>query len=123
MITAFGKALRKLRIDHGEVLKNMADRLQVSVSFLSAVENGKKSVPAKWIDQITEMYHLNPEESDFLRDLASDAATSVKIDFSISTRPQRKAALIFARDFSSISDEKAQKIISLLEEDDKLKGE
>ena len=42
MITSLGRFLRKLRIDQGEILKDMADKLGVSVSFLSAVENGKK---------------------------------------------------------------------------------
>ena len=42
MLTALGKFLRKLRIDNGEILKDMADKLGVTASFLSAVENGKK---------------------------------------------------------------------------------
>ena len=33
MVTEFGKVLRKIRIDHGEILKQMADRLNVSSSF------------------------------------------------------------------------------------------
>ena len=39
MLTSLGKFLRKLRIDRGEILKDMADKLGVTVSFLSAVEN------------------------------------------------------------------------------------
>ena len=42
MITAFGKFLRILRMDNGEILKTMAEKLEVTSSFLSAVENGKK---------------------------------------------------------------------------------
>ena len=44
MITPIGKFLRKLRIDTGEILKDMAEKLHVSPSFLSAVENGKKKI-------------------------------------------------------------------------------
>lgn len=39
MVTAFGKFLRILR----EILKDMAEKLNVTSSFLSAVENGKKN--------------------------------------------------------------------------------
>ena len=39
MLTNFGKALRKLRIDNNELLKDMALKLEVTVSYLSAVEN------------------------------------------------------------------------------------
>ena len=45
MLTSIGKFFRKLRIDEGEILKDMAEKLGVSVSFLSAVENGKKRMP------------------------------------------------------------------------------
>ena len=44
MITELGKHLRKIRIDHGEILKNMADKLGVTSSFLSAVEIGKRNM-------------------------------------------------------------------------------
>lgn len=42
MVTAFGKFCRKLRIDRGQIMLDMAESLQVSPAFLSAVENGKK---------------------------------------------------------------------------------
>lgn len=49
MLTSVGRFLRTLRIDHGEILKDMADVLGVSSAFLSAVENGKKKMPEGWI--------------------------------------------------------------------------
>jgi transcriptional regulator with XRE-family HTH domain len=45
MLTQLGIFLRKLRLDRGEILKDMAIKLNVSSSFLSAVENGKKRIP------------------------------------------------------------------------------
>ena len=46
-LKSLGKFFRKIRIDYGEILKNMADKLEV-VFFLSAVENGKKKMPSNW---------------------------------------------------------------------------
>ena len=46
MLTMLGKFLRKLRIDRNELLKDMAGKLDVTVSFLSSVENGKKKMPS-----------------------------------------------------------------------------
>ena len=37
MFSEFGKYLRTLRINNGELLKDMANNLQVSSAFLSAV--------------------------------------------------------------------------------------
>ncbi|MDM9986787.1 hypothetical protein QVL71_05985, partial [Bartonella henselae] len=46
MLTSFGQILRKLFcIDCSERLLDMADKLGVSVAFLSSVKIGKKSVP------------------------------------------------------------------------------
>ena len=50
MLTSIGRFLKKLRIDRGEILKDMAEKLDVTVSFLSAVENGKKHMPSAWND-------------------------------------------------------------------------
>ena len=48
MLTDLGRLLRKIRIDHGEILKDMANRFGVTASYLSAVENGKRAVPEAW---------------------------------------------------------------------------
>ena len=37
MLTKFGKELRKIRIEHDEILKDMADKLNVTAAYLSAV--------------------------------------------------------------------------------------
>ena len=42
MLTSIGKFLRKLRMSNGEILRDMAEALEVTSAFLSAVENGKK---------------------------------------------------------------------------------
>lgn len=49
MLTDLGRLLRKIRIDHGEILKDMANRFGVTASYLSAVENGKRAVPEAWV--------------------------------------------------------------------------
>lgn len=59
MLTPFGRFLRKLRIDQGELMKDMADKLGVTSSYLSAVEMGKKPVPTSWIGTLSEKYPLS----------------------------------------------------------------
>ena len=41
-ISEFAIFCRKLRLDNNQILKDMADVLGVSSSYLSAVENGKR---------------------------------------------------------------------------------
>lgn len=114
MITAFGKALRKIRIDKGEVLIDMATRLEVSSSFISALETGKKNIPAEFIEKVIHSYSLGDRDADTLKTAAKDSITAIKIGLSKADQPQREAALIFARDFNNLTDETAEQIIRLL---------
>ena len=117
MITKFGKLLRKIRIDHGEILKNMADKLEVSPAFLSAVEIGKKNVPKGWVERISSIYNLSPSETQALSLSAEDAVRSVKIDLLNASDTQRSVAIAFARSFDNMSEDTAKKIFNMMESD------
>ncbi len=114
MITAFGKELRKIRIDSNEVLRDMAQKLGVSSSFLSAVEVGRKNVPNGWCEKIASEYNLNDEQLALLQKLAEQSINTVKLNLQQANEVHRNVALVFARDFGSISDETAKKIINLV---------
>lgn len=118
-LTAFGKELRKIRIDRGEVLKDMADRLKVSSSFLSAVEIGRKNAPENWCSIIEQSYELSHEEGKKLQRLAKESVTSVKVPLYGSGEQKRQAALVFARDFSAMSEETAEKFIDFMKQERK----
>ena len=62
MATEFGKFLRKLRIDADETQGDMAKRLDVAQSFLSAVENGKKGISKVLCSKILDSYSLSLEQ-------------------------------------------------------------
>lgn len=115
MITEFGKYLRHLRIDRGEILKDMAGFLGVSTSFLSAVETGKKCVPLGWVDKIADHYSLTSRDREKLTDLADQSTNSVKLNLTESSEKQREAALVFARAFDNMPDEVAKKILQIVQ--------
>lgn len=119
MLTEFGKAIRKIRLDKGEILKDMAKRLSVSSAFLSAVENGRKNVPEKWIDQIIEFYQLDEEGQKKLKQAYFETRDSAAIfgleNMAKSSGTKRKAALVFTRTFENMSDETAEQILKVLQ--------
>lgn len=45
----------------------MAEKLDVSSSFLSAVENGKRDIPESWYEKMVDLYNLNEEKQDELK--------------------------------------------------------
>ena len=70
MLTRFGKQLRKIRIDRDQRLKDMAEQLNVTVAYLSAVENGNRVVPDSWVYTLSKKYELSEEETVSLQKAA-----------------------------------------------------
>ena len=114
MITEFGKALRKLRIDRGETLKIMADNLEMTSSYLSAIECGKRNIPTDLIERLTSIYKLDVNEQQELSVAYDKSLSSVAIELSESNDCKRDLALQFARKFDDIDDELANQIIKFL---------
>lgn len=69
MTTAFGKFCRKLRIDNNEIMKDMAEKLGVTASYLLAIEKGKRSIPTDWAEQIASLYELTEQQTKELINL------------------------------------------------------
>lgn len=114
MLTSIGRFLRKLRIDNGEILKDMAESLNVSSAFLSAVENGKKKMPESWIEKLESIYSFTAEQSDELQAAVIDTNNSIELNLQNATPSNKTLAISFAREFDSLDDETSQKILEIL---------
>ena len=68
-LTEFGKFLRKLRIDNGELLKDMAIKLNTTPAFLSMVETGRRSIPKKLEEEIEKSYSLSLKQKEELKNI------------------------------------------------------
>ena len=70
-MTPFGARLRTLRSDRGITLKHLAEALQVSTAYLSALEHGRRGSPsAGLVHQVNEFFGLIWDEADDLARLA-----------------------------------------------------
>ena len=105
MLTEFGRELRHIRIDRDEKLKDMAEKLSVTVAYLSAVENGKRNIPNGWIEMIADEYCLDDEYVQKLEKCAYDGKSEITLNFERATDGQRNLAYSFARKFKDLSDE------------------
>lgn len=114
MLTSFGKFCRKLRIDNGELLKDMAVKLGVTSSYLSAVENGKRNVPQKWINQITELYSLSASAEEDLRKAVQESQNTIKIDFKGFSKEDKNVLMALAREFKGLDENDRAKIKDIL---------
>ena len=114
MMTALGQFLRKLRIDQRELMKDMADKLGVSPSFMSSVENGKKSMPSAWNGKICELYSLTEEQQHEFSKAIANSEKSIEVDFSGVSSEGSSLAVSFARKLPTFNESQIkalQKII------------
>lgn len=110
MLTQLGIFLRKLRLDSGEIMKEMAAKLDVSSSFLSAVENGKKKMPDSWYRAIVNLYNLDKEKQDELMTAIEESQKSVEINLEDLSREKKKLAFSFARELENLNKEEVDKM-------------
>lgn len=114
MVNNFGKFCRKLRIDNGELLSDMASKLGVSSAFLSKVENGSKKPPKEWQEKIVSMYHLDKSKALELEDCMFEAINYQSIDISGFSDENRDMLLSFARKLSSMDSNKKNQFRKLI---------
>ncbi|MCD7981299.1 MAG: helix-turn-helix domain-containing protein [Clostridiales bacterium] len=115
MLTTLGRFLRKLRIDHDEILKDMADKLKVTASFLSAVENGKKRMPSEWNSKICDLYSLNSEQRNEFTSAISESEKKIEMNFQGAASSNRKLAISFARSFTEFDDKQIEAIKKIMQ--------
>lgn len=110
MLTQLGIFLRKLRLDSGEIMKEMASKLDVSSSFLSAVENGKKKMPDSWYDAIVHLYHLDPAKQDAFMSAIEESQKSLEINLEDLSKEKKKLAFSFARELENMNQDEVDKM-------------
>jgi HTH-type transcriptional regulator, competence development regulator len=119
MFTPFGKKLRNYRIEHGIKLKDLADVLQVTSSYLSAIEMGKKNVPDALLIRIAEYLRLDRLSIEELKRLAEESKKINKVDTSNLSRDSSFVVAAFARGFDQLTPEERQKIKEMINRVDK----
>lgn len=114
--TRFDEELKVLRTRRHQSIQDMADVLGVSKGFLSRVESGKKAIPGDQIDILSDHYHPKPYLRQILENAARKSKTHIRIDLRGSANYKRELAISFEDAFDQIDEEKANKILAILEE-------
>lgn len=116
MANKFGIFCRKLRLERGELLYDMAQKLGVSSAFLSKVENGKKKPPVQWKQKIISEYSLSGDALEEFEECFFDAINFDSIDISGYKESDKELMLSFARKFDSIDKALIRRIVDKKEE-------
>lgn len=115
MITEFGRFIRIYRLEHGLLLKDMSDKLNMPSSYLSAIEMGRKTITNEFVSKLICTFPFTNDEETRLRQAVENSANCVKINnLQSATQQQRNAALSFARKFNDLDSTTIDKILELL---------
>ena len=113
MITEFGKLLRIIRINSGDSAKDMAQKLNMSASYLSTIENGKRNIPPDMEDLLIRAYNLSDKDKEKLRKAMVDSSDTVKIDLTdLAEKKKRMIYEITKGDLDETTIDQLCKIIS-----------
>lgn len=89
-LTAYGKFIRKLRIDKNINQIDHANLIGVSTTFLSNVEQGKKPINMQIINKTIDVLDLNNvEQQQLIHAVSQTAPLTIKIQ-----PPNEEAALV-----------------------------
>lgn len=102
MISEFGIYIRKIR--KNESIISMASKLGVAVSFLSAIEVGKETIPMDFSDKICQVYRLNKKQKEELIDSIVKTNTKVFTEPVDEIASKKNSSIIFARKVNTDSD-------------------
>lgn len=113
MVTQLGKILRIIRVNTGESMRVMAGKLKVSVSYLSAIENGKRNVPANFGELIASNYDLSNKDKMNLRDAIQDSTEKVKVN--ITELGEKKKRILYALTSDNLDEETLSRLVEIID--------
>lgn len=96
-ITEYGKVLRIIRMNSGELLKDMASKLDVTSSYLSAIENGKRNIPQEFTEKIIAIYNLDTKTKVDLELAETKSTDCIKLNLKNASAEQQDLAFAFAK--------------------------
>lgn len=116
-MTPFGKKLRSIRAERGITLKDMAQAINVSPAYLSALEHGRKGAPTWYLVQrIITFFNVIWDEAEELERLAQISHPRIVVDTSGLGPQATELANKFARHVGSLGENDIKSLLLLLNE-------
>ena len=115
-MTPFGARLRYLRESRGLLLKDMADELGVSSTYLSALEHGRRSKPNwSFVQRVIQYFNIIWDEADELQRLADLSNPKITVETAGLPPKATELANRLARAIASLSDAELDAHLTLLD--------
>ena len=117
MLTEFGKVMRIIRINSGDSMRDMAEKIGLSAAYLSAIENGKRNVPENIEELLFNSYKLSEKDKKKVHEAIEKSSSQVKID--LTEMADIKKKLIFSIKSSNLDDETLNELCEIINKKEK----
>jgi len=115
-MTPFGAKLRALRASRGMTQAEMAEALQVSAAYLSALEHGRRGQPTMGlVHQVCDLFGLIWDDAEELVRLAKLSHPRVVVDTAGLDPARTELANRLAREIARLPDEAVRAMLETLE--------
>lgn len=119
-MTPFGAKMRALRAARGLTLKRLAEDLQISAAYLSALEHGKRGRPSRMLFlQIVAYFDLGWEAQEELENLVRLSNPKVTVDTAGLNPEATELANLLARRIRHLSKATIARALRLLRDEEK----
>ena len=116
-MTPFGERLRALREARGIKLKDMAEALGVSSTYLSALEHGRRSKPSwSFVQRVIHYFNIIWDEADELQRIADVSDPKIVIETAGLSPRATELANRLAREIGHLSESDLDVLLARLGE-------
>lgn len=113
-INEYGVYIRSIRLKLNINLEDMANKLNVSKAYLSALENGKKTIPQDYADKLALAFELSNVERNDLKNSIDISNGKIQLDILKMNEEQREVSLAFARKIFYANEEELSELKKIL---------
>ena len=117
MLTEFGKVMRIIRINTGDSLRDMAEKIGMSAAYLSSIENGKRNIPPNMEEILYSQYDLTEKDKSKIRNAIEKSISQVKINLTEMTDKKKK--LIYTITKGNIDDATLNQLCEIIDKKEK----
>jgi transcriptional regulator with XRE-family HTH domain len=122
-MTPFGEKLRQLRDERGITLKHMAEALNVSSAYLSALEHGKRGRPSwRLVQAVIAYFNIIWDDAEDLVKLARISHPRITIDTAGLNPKATELANKLSQTIKKLDDQRIDSLMAVLEAKPNLTG-
>ena len=116
-LNEIGNFLTNFRNEIGESLRTMASKLDISATYLSAIENNKRNIPSDFLDKFMEVYNVDEDTKKKLEKAILLSSSNLKVD--VTNASVTKKELLYSIANSELDEATLERLSAILKEPDK----